>query len=336
MEAGLFERWPVLHVATHCDGSRAKKLAVAMSALITYMRYLCARRVVLVHVHAASNASFWRKLLFILAAFIGQVPVIFHLHGGGFIDFYRRSSGTIRRWAIRFVLDRSAHIIVLSDEWHRRISTITRNRNIATIANPIDARSVVYTGSYRPATNAVLFLGRLEKDKGVLDLVDALVAVRRRCPDAVVRFAGQGDTEAIQQRASERGISGAVEFLGWISGSVKAKALAEATIYVLPSYIEGLPMGVLEAMAVGLPVVATTVGGIPDVVDDGVTGLLIKPGDTGGLANALCLLLSDPALRRRMGDAAKLLIKERYTPQRIVPKIEDIYRTLGAVPLASG
>jgi glycosyltransferase involved in cell wall biosynthesis len=129
------------------------------------------------------------------------------------------------------------------------------------------------------------------------------------------------------------GVSNAVEFLGWIDGAAKAQALAEATVYALPSYMEGLPMGVLEAMAVGLPVVATTVGGIPDVIEDGVTGLLIEPGDQDGLARALSLLLSDAALRHRMGAAARAVVEEGYTPQRIVPMIESLYRTLGAAPL---
>jgi glycosyltransferase involved in cell wall biosynthesis len=335
MDAGLFDRWPVLHVATHCDGGRIRKLLVAVSALARYLTYLCTRRVVLVHVHAASNASFWRKLAFILMAFLCRVPVIFHLHGGGFLDFYRRRFGAVRRRVIRFVLNHSAYIIVLSREWHRRVSTITGNPNIVTIANPIDAGCISYTGVCRPGTNAVLFLGRLEKEKGILDLVDALATVRRTCPNAVIRFAGHGNVKAIRRRASDVGVSDAVEFLGWVQGAAKAQALAEATVYALPSYMEGLPMGVLEAMAVGLPVVATTVGGIPDIVEDGVTGLLISPGDKDGLARALSLLLSDPALRRRMGVAARAVVEEGYTPQRIVPMIESLYRTLGATPLPS-
>jgi glycosyltransferase involved in cell wall biosynthesis len=91
-------------------------------------------------------------------------------------------------------------------------------------------------------------------------------------------------------------------------------------------------MGILEAMAAGLPVVASDVGAIPEIVENEVTGLLITPGDIDGLANAMRILLSDLSLRVRMGDTARKRIEERYMPHRIVPQLEKLYVKLGAVP----
>jgi glycosyltransferase involved in cell wall biosynthesis len=335
IQAGLFERWPIIHVATHCDGSRMRKLLAAISALVSFFWYLCSRRILIVHVHCASKASFWRKSVFILMSFVARIPVIFHLHGGGFIDFYHRKRGVIRRWLIRFVLDKSSEIVVLSEKWRRSVSQMTGNPNVTTIANPVTVNSSLCDGDYRRAENVVLFLGRIDKDKGIMDLVDAFAEITNSFPDTILRFAGQGDIEAIKRRASDKNVLNNIEFLGWVNGSAKIRALAEATIYVLPSYMEGLPMGVLEAMAAGLPVVASNVGGIPEIVKNEVTGLLITPGDINRLTSAMRILLSDSSLRVRMGDAARKRIEEHYMPQRIVPQLEKLYAKLGAVPKAT-
>jgi glycosyltransferase involved in cell wall biosynthesis len=283
-------------------------------------------------VHSASNASFWRKSLFILVSYVAGIPVIFHLHGGGFIDFYHRKRGIIRRWLIRFVLDKSAEIVVLSENWRRKVSQMTANRNITTIANPVTVNTSLSVGDYRRAENVVLFLGRLNKDKGIFDLVNAVAEIMNSFPDTILRFAGQGDIETIKRRAASKNVLTNIEFLGWVTGNAKTRALAEASIYALPSYMEGLPMGILEAMAAGLPVVASDVGAIPEIVENEVTGLLITPGDIDGLANAMRILLSDLSLRVRMGDTARKRIEERYMPHRIVPQLEKLYVKLGAVP----
>ena len=323
--AGLFERWPVIHIATHQDGTCRRKAAVALSALTTFVGLLVHSRVALVHVHSASGASFWRKAGFVLLAFAAQVPVIFHLHGGGFMEYYNRSGGTFRRWLIRHVLDHSAAVVVLTEEWRRRLSSITENTNIKTIANAVDADELFRISRTPTADPVILFLGRLEKDKGIYELLDAVVAVCREYPRAVVRFGGIGDIEGVKRRAAAIGIADRVEVPGWLSGAEKLDAFRTAAVYVLPSYAEGLPMGMLEAMAAGLPVVATRVGGIPSVVEDGVHGVLVEPGNVVELTEALLRLLRDSALSARMGEAGRQRVAEQYVPERIVPQIEALY-----------
>jgi glycosyltransferase involved in cell wall biosynthesis len=117
----------------------------------------------------------------------------------------------------------------------------------------------------------------------------------------------------------------AITLAGWIDGEAKAKLLAESDIYVLPSHNEGLPMSVLEAMAMHQPVVTTRVGGIPELVSDGVDGLLIDASDQDALANALSTLLGDAALRGRLGQAARDRIEARYSDRVILPMLHTIY-----------
>lgn len=326
--AGLFRKRPTIHITTHEDGTTFHKLLVAVRAFWKFSRMLILRRVLLVHVHSASNGSFWRKSAFMVLAFVARRPVIFHLHGGGFMDFYDQRCGPVRRWFIGFVLNRVAEIVVLTDEWAHRLSRITKNRNITVIVNPVPTHSLLSLGSAPRRNDVVLFLGRIEKAKGIFESVDAISMVRREFPGVKLWFAGEGERDALRSYIDKSGLGGTVEFFGWVSGELKTRLLREATLYILPSYLEGLPMGVLEAMAAGLPVVATRVGGIPSVVEDGLNGFLVRPGNASEVAKPVCTLLRDPALRARMGAISRTRISECFLPERVVPQIDYLYAKL--------
>ncbi len=117
----------------------------------------------------------------------------------------------------------------------------------------------------------------------------------------------------------------------WVSGEVKQQALERADIFVLPSYNEGLPMSILEAMAQGLPVIATRVGGIPEAVMHGQTGLLFDAGDQAALREALLELARLGAGRAAMGQAGYALARQVFSEQAVVPQIKHLYRELGMV-----
>lgn len=329
--AGLFERWRVVHIATHCDGSAWQKLLLAVGSFARFCALLARGRVRLVHVHSASNASFWRKSAFLLAAFAANRPVIFHLHGGGFLDFYRRC-GRARRAFLRFVLDQSSEIVVLSDVWRRRMARMTRNPNIRVIASPVEAGELL-TIERKPTVSAnLVFVGRLDPNKGLHELVDALARLGRRHERLRLCLAGEGDRDTIARYAAARGVGPALSFAGWVAGERKRLVLAEADVFVLPSYIENLPMSVLEAMAAGLPVVATDVGGIPELVKDDVNGRLVAPRDVEALTAALGDVLDDPELRLRMGRAGRQLFIDSFAPARSLEQLEEVYRRCGARP----
>ncbi|NVD99996.1 glycosyltransferase family 4 protein [Massilia sp. BJB1822] len=333
-QAGLFERLPVEYLATHCDGGGGAKLGIAARALARYLLLLLRGEVGLLHMHVSSRASFWRKLPFFFLAERLGIPTIVHLHSGEFHLFYGEQCGPRKQRLIRYVFDRASRVIVLSQKWQEWLQTISSNPHIHAIYNPVQLPP---PAPARAPGQTVLVLGRLGKLKGSYDLVQALALLAPRFPALQLVMGGDGELEAGAARAAELEVAPQLKLLGWATGAAKEAALRGADVYALPSYNEGMPMSVLEAMAYGLPVVTTPVGGIPAAVSDGVEGFLVPPGDVAALADRLGQLLADPALAQRMGMAARRKIQDTFSTEAVLPRLQALYAELGfasAVPPA--
>jgi len=321
---GIFEAWPVSYVATYNGRGIFAQLRWWLPALLRVLWLLLQGRVALLHVHGAAYGSFWRKAALCALAFAFRVPYVFQLHDGRFPAFYRRCLA--KSW-VRAVLRNAARVVVLSPRWRDEVRAVEPAARIAILGNPI-AVSSLPGASQRPARR-VLFLNWLHRDKGILDLMHAIPAVLRAVPGAAFVLAGSGDIDAMKALARSLGLEHAVHLPGWVDGGEKEKLLREADVFVLPSYYEGLPIGVLEAMACGLPVVATSVGGIPDVIEDRSNGLLVRPGEPEALARAIVALLTDDALRVRLREAAHRDVRRRFSPETVIEDLESLYRSLG-------
>jgi glycosyltransferase involved in cell wall biosynthesis len=335
--AGLFERFPVQYLATHCDGGKLAKLKTAVSALLRFIGLLLTGQVVLLHIHFASRASFWRKSGFYALARLFRVPVILHLHGGGFHVFYQDECGPWQQKWIRYVFDHAARVVVLSQTWRQWLQGISRNPHIVPIYNPVqvpDWQADPATAK-PPTPPTLLVLGRLTKLKGSYDLLAACAPLVAEFPALRLALGGDGELEQVAARAQELGIGENVKLLGWIGAAEKERELQQASLYVLPSYHEGMPMSLLEAMAAGLPVISTRVGGIPELVSDGVDGILLEPGDINGLTDALRRLLQNGELARQMGRAGRQKIESTFATSVILPQIEQLYLELGAARLGA-
>jgi len=346
-DGGLFERFPVTYVATHCDGSAWAKLRRALLGWSRAAYCLATLDAPLVHVHTASRASFWRKSVVCWMAQAAGRPYVLHLHGGGFTRFYHEECGPLRRRIVRSVLARAALVLAVSEEWRVSLERICPEARVEVLPNavavpPRDGRRARESVSACPATSVgsadahssrpILFLGQLHREKGVLDLVRAFAQVARRFPDAMLLCAGNGDAGAVEAVARELGVAERVHCPGWLDAERKPRALATAAIFVLPSYTEGLPMALLEAMAWGLPVIASPVGGIPQVVQHGHNGLLVAAGDVTRLAESLTLLLSDPARAERLGQAARATIEAQFALDAALARLSGIYARFGLAP----
>ncbi|MBI1796502.1 MAG: glycosyltransferase [Candidatus Eisenbacteria bacterium] len=182
-------------------------------------------------------------------------------------------------------------------------------------------RDELGAGQFRPLW---VCAGRLEEQKGHAVLIDALAQLKSRSLDFVCAIAGNGALrQALERRAESLGLGRSLRFLGQIEAIGPLLAAADAC--VLPSLWEGLPLTLLEAMARGRPTIASAVGGIPEVVDDGVTGRLVPPGDVGALAAALEDFHRRPAESRVLGAAAAAEVRAEYTWPRVVERFEAVY-----------
>lgn len=187
--------------------------------------------------------------------------------------------------------------------------------DVGVVPNVTGGLSVEPAGEVEGEPGYLLFVGRLRIRKGVEVLLEALAGLRRRFPSTVLRIAGDGEhRERLERKAAELGLESSVVFLG-TCGAARVRALLEgAAALVVPSTYEGMPLVVLEAMEAGVPVVASRVSGIPEVVVDGGTGWLVPPEDPAALAGALAEVLADPDEARRRGEAGRKRIEERYRP----------------------
>jgi glycosyltransferase involved in cell wall biosynthesis len=330
---GLFSRWPVITLESHVLGSKWRKLCSFAIALTRYLLLLARRRIALLHLQTSSGPSFWRKSCFALPAFLMRVPVITHIHSGRFTSFYE-DCGVVRRGLIRFVLERSALVVALSPTWRGRILEIAPKSTVVSLPNPVVAEA----GPPRQLTRrSAVFLGKISVEKGVIDLVQAWQRVRESLADSQLIIAGAGErmaVEAVRERIAALGLNGFVTLPGWVVGEAKSVLLAESAVCVLPSYHEGMPMSLLEALGAGVPCVASTVGGIPDMIADGIEGRLVAPGDVPALAAALIDVLSDNARYAAMSEAALKRFTAEFAADVVMPKLESLYSALGAEPIA--
>jgi glycosyltransferase involved in cell wall biosynthesis len=169
--------------------------------------------------------------------------------------------------------------------------------------------------------------GRLIPLKGIEHLLSAAALLRAEFPGLRVKIAGAGpQRHELEQKAERLGLKASVEFLGWVDDL--SSLLPHWDVFVLPSLEEGFPLAALDAMAAGLPIVATTVGGVPELVEDGRTGWLVAPGDVEALARRLRLLLCNPQQRVAMGSAAQGRVRDHFSLEKMVENFGKLYDEL--------
>lgn len=314
-----------------------RKAAELGAALVEAVLEFSLSKPDVVHVHVSFRGSIYRKSLFVaLARAFGIRALVLHFHAGGFPDFLDDSSPLVRAF-VHQVVSGADHLVGVSQALTDELSRRFPGHSVTTLRNPLPlddaAQNAPRDGSSSDPPGAddrfvVLSLGDISEEKGVFDTVEAVPQVVAECPRAEFWFAGRGDTDRLDRRATEEPWGDRIRVLGWVDGEQKKEVLNRADLLLLPSHAEGLPMSILEGMAHGLPIVASRVGGIPEVITDGEEGLLIEPGEPESIAAAVLRFAEDPAFSRRAGAAGRDRVQREFRRDRILDSLYGLYGRL--------
>ena len=290
------------------------------------------RRPQLLHVNTSLNAgAFWRDLIYVLLARLHGVEVVYQVHGGKLPQQFL-GSGRALRSLLRRLLSLPDVIVVLAEMELRAYRSFVPQQRVVLIPNAVDSLALASARHRRhgaPGPLRLVYLGRLAREKGLYELLEAHANILAGGVEARLTFVGAGSEEGGLRAAVERLATGAhVHFAGAAFGDAKAGYLGESDVFVLPSYSEGLPCALLEAMAAGNAVIATRVGAIPDVVIPGLHGILIPPRDVPALANAIAALAADRPAVARMQVAAAGHIAAGYSLERFRASFTDLYNSM--------
>ena len=329
-EGGLLDSQAIHFEATHHDRGFAGRIVPFLATARKLWPALFMRRVSLVHAHSSFGGSFWRKLILVLPALSSGVPVVIHLHGSKFMEFFSEGNDWRRHW-VRFLFRRSFRVIALSDEWRDWVLRVEPKARVEVVFNSLAAATGLTADTALGQCPSVLFLGRIGERKGTFDLLRAFAVARSRIPDARLFVGGDGDVQQLQAEIKSLGLSDSARYVGWVGVEEKTRLLRDAWVFALPSYQEGLPMAILEAMASSRAVLSCPVGGIPQAVAHGETGLLVGAGDLAGLSDGLITLLSDSANTALLGQAGRRAFDLKFSNDANWPKLLAIYQAAGVV-----
>lgn len=311
------------YLGTGVGSSKLGKSIAFARALAHYERVMPSYDIV--HLHISARGSYKRKSIMARMARKAGKYVILHDHDGEFEKAFEEGGDAYRR-DVRKTFGIADRVVVLSEEWRDYFAeNVCDSEKIVVVHNGVK----VPAEPCSPCSNQdILFLGRLDSNKSPDVLLRASRQVLERFPGTKVVFGGDGEVEKNKALAEELGIANHCEFHGWVSGAEREGLFARAAVYCLPSKNEGLPMSVLEAMARGIPTVATPVGGVPQVIEDGVSGFLVDVDDVDALSDRLNILLDKPGLRENVGAASRNTVTRLFNVGGSIKQLLALYRAL--------
>lgn len=281
----------------------------------------------IIHIHGASYTSFKRKYIFYKLARLWDKKVIYHIHGGAFHKFYESANESLKRKII-FMLNDVDCVVCLSEKWQKFFASEFNPRLLKVIPNIIPVPFVKLSTDNIKKTLTFLFLGLIDTNKGIWFLMETLRNYKTEIEGkAEFYIGGNGETKKLQNLIHEYHLENLVKYIGWVSGEEKQRQLNEADIYLLPSFNEGLPISILEAMSYSMPVLSTTVGGIPEIVDNS-NGILIEPGNEEQLWQAIEFFINaEDIILKKMGQLSMEKAKS-HIPTAVYEKLNILYNSL--------
>ena len=305
------------------NSGNGNKLQNAIVALLGCLKLLLLifnhNKIRIVHIHTASFVSFRRAAVFVRISKFFNRNVVLHMHGGGFREYYK----TNPEW-IMSILDRCDRIIALTDSWQSFYHEIgckdvfvVKNIISDPLINHIEKGEMIH----------LLFLGWIVKEKGIFDIVEVLSEHKKECEGKIVlHIGGDHEVEKLQHIITSNQLDGIIKYEGWVSGDKKIQLLNIMDAFILPSYMEGLPISILESLSYGKPVITTPVGGIPEVINQ-KNGFFFKPGDKREMWSIIKSIINHPEQLSEKTEAAKSSVKDNMS-DAVINQLKRVYEGL--------
>lgn len=309
------------------NDNKILKFFVVFKALISFIFLLGLKRnIKVIHIHVSSYSSFKRKYVFFNIAKIFNKKIVCHIHGGSFHIFYEESSLKLKK-NIQHFIEKADCIICLSQKWKEYFEKEFNINKVVVVPNIISQPKLSTKVIQNNIKTTFLFLGLIDSNKGVWLLLEILKDYKQYLlGKAVFKIGGNGKIDKLQRLIKDYGLLELVEFEGWVSGNIKQELLNNADVYLLPSYNEGLPISILEAMSYGLPIISTKVGGIPEIVDS-KNGVLIEPGNKQELRDAIFLAINEPKDFKSKGKESLNRVAN-YLPESVKCELQNLYKSI--------
>ncbi len=305
-------------------------ILVAIRNMIKFPFVLLKSQVKLVHICGVSFFPFWENSWYIIVAKLFRKPVTLHYLGA--FDKYYENVGSFHKFLIRSSLKLPDMLFLLSDKVKIIIQDFVEPSKLLVLPSSVDTKWFSSQNRVVPEVSEevrILFIGGLDPfRKGIYDLLQAFSKVITSFPKTTLVLTGGDSFIEVKSKWESMKLSDKIDFLGWIDDADLPNLYSSCDILVLPSYNEGLPYVIIEALSSGLPIVATNVGGIAEVVTNGENGFIIEPGDLQALTSTLSILVSDSPLRAKMSQNNSIKAAAKYSVDEVINSIEKIFQTL--------
>lgn len=281
-----------------------------------------------VHIHMSENASVYRTAAIVhWVKTYSRSRVIIESHGSSIQEFFDRCPRHVKQYLLHR-LDAADLFVVLTTGWKMWWESLLPNMAYEVVPNSVAVPALTDfdpLDSMLASDNKVLFMGELGERKGTYLLISAIPEILAKHGDAQFVFAGDGEVEQCAAFAERLGVARHCEFVGWADPEKKAELLRESDVLVLPSKNESFGIVLLEAMSYAVPVVCSDGGFMHEVVDDGTDGIVFPSGDKNRLASAIMQLLDDPQMAKRMGNAGRIKVEEKYSTPHVIDLWREVY-----------
>lgn len=325
-----FKGISITYIPTHIENvGKIQKILFFIKSLIIIVKNLIMNNIDITHIHLSERGSFFRKLIVVLTCKVFGKKVIIHLHGADFKEFYNNNK--YLQYIIKQIFLLADSVIVLGTSWNNFIKGIDQSINTIIIKNSVEIRDEKV--NYDGIDINILFLAVIIKRKGIFDFVKVAsnLVKDNELKKYNLKFivAGSGkDEDEVKKYIKDKNLQNYFKLEGWVSGEKKIEIIKKCQLFVLPSYNEGLPLSILEAMSYGLPVISTTVGSIDEVVVDNLNGYTVKPGDINRIQEKIKICIKDRELWKILSTNSKNIIENEYSISIYLKKIEELYTSI--------